>query len=62
MLYLTSHWFLNILFIYSFLFFGCAGSSVVYGIVSSYGQQGLLFMMVHRLFIAVAPLASEQGL
>ena len=31
------------------------GLHLVYGIFSSYGQQGLLFTLVHRFLIAVAP-------
>ena len=29
---------------------------------SSYGEHGLLFVAVHRLLIAVAPLVEEHGL
>ena len=43
--------FFKFLFIY---LFGCVGSSLL--------ARGLLFVVVHRLLIAVASLAAEDGL
>ena len=44
---------------YSFVF-GCAGSSSLCGLFSSYGQQGLLFGTVRGLLIAVASLVVKH--
>ena len=54
--------FFKILFIYLFIF-GCIGSSLLLaGFLSSCGEQGLLFVVVHGLFIAVASLVVAPGL
>ena len=42
--------------------FGCVGSSLLRGLFSSCGEQGLLFIVVHGLLIAVASLVVEHGL
>ena len=53
--------FLKYLFIY--LFIGCVGSLLLCaGFLSSCGEQGLLFIVVHGLLIAVASLVAEHGL
>ena len=44
---------------YSFVF-GCAGSSSLCGLFSSYSQQGLLFSTVRGLPIAVASLVVKH--
>ena len=50
------------LFIYLFIF-GCVGSSLLYAqAFSSCGEQGLLFVSVCRLLIAVASLVAEHRL
>ena len=41
---------------------GCAGSSLTCGPSSSCGDQGLLFLAVPRLLVAVASLVVEHGL
>ena len=48
--------FINYLFI-----FGCARSSLLQGLFSSHGEQGLLFVAEHGLLIAVA-LVTEHWL
>ena len=42
--------------------FGCAGSSWLLGLFASFREQGLLFIAVLGLLIAVASLVVEQGL
>ena len=50
-------------FIYFYLFiFGCVGSSLCVRAFSSCGKQGLLFIAVHGLLIAVASLVAEHRL
>ena len=45
-----------------YLFFGCAGSlSLLYGLFSSCGEQGLLSSCVHKILIAVAFLEWSTG-
>ena len=44
------------------LFLGCAGSSLLCGLFSSCGEQGLLFIVAHRLLIAVASLVLLQNM
>ena len=46
---------------FTYLLFGCAGSSLLCGLFSCCGEQGLL-SLVRRLLIAVASLVAEQGL
>ena len=41
---------------------GCAGSSMLHRLFSSCDKQGLLFILVDRLLVAVAPLVAEPGL
>ena len=46
-----------------YFIFGCVGSFVAaHGLFSSCGEQGLLFLAVHGILIAVASLVAEQGL
>ena len=46
-----------------YLFFGCVGFSLLGpGFLSSGGKQGLLFVAVRGLLIAVASLVVEHGL
>ena len=45
-----------------FFFFDSVGSSLLRGLFSSCGERGLLFVVVHRLLIAVASLVAEHGL
>ena len=46
-----------------YLFIGCVGSLLLCaGFLSSCGEQGLLFIVVHGLLIAVASLVAEHGL
>ena len=54
---------LNVAFkkIIVFIIFGCAGSSLLRGL-SSCGRQGLLFLAVLGLLIAMASLIVEPGL
>ena len=47
--------------VYSFIY-GCAGSSLLCQLLSSYGERGLLFIAVHRLPIAVVSLVVKHGL
>ena len=47
--------------VYSFIY-GCAGSSLLCQLLSSYGDWGLLFIAVHRLPIAAASLVAKHGL
>ena len=53
-------------FIYLFIFlFGCTGSTSLPGLFSSFGEQGLSSIAVHRprgLLIVVDSLVSEHGL
>ena len=42
--------------------FGCSGSSWLLGLSASCSEQGLLFIAVLGLLIAVASLVVEQGL
>ena len=42
--------------------YGCAGSSLLCGLFSSCGEQGLLLVAVHGLLIVVASLVAEHGL
>ena len=49
--------------IFSFIsFWLCAGSSLLRGLFSSCGKQGLLSVAVHRLLIVVASLIVEHSL
>ena len=49
-------------FLFNYLFiFGCARSSLLQGLFSSPGEQGLLLVAEHGLLIAVA-LVTEHGL
>ena len=57
--YLKNH-LTNYLFIY--FVFGCAGSLLLCGLFSSCGEQGLLFIVAHRLLIAVASLVLLQNM
>ena len=41
---------------------GCAGSSMLHRLFSSCDKQGLLFILVDRLLVAVAPLVAKPGL
>ena len=41
---------------------GFAGSLMPHRLFSSCDKQGLLFLLAHRLLIAVAPLVAEPGL
>ena len=50
------------LFILFILIFGCVGSLLLRGAFSSCGEQGLLFVAVRGLLIAVASLVVEHGL
>ena len=55
------------IFIYLFvclfvLIFVCIGSSLLHAAFSSCGEWGLLFIVVHRLLIAMASLVVEHGL
>ena len=43
-------------------FFGCVGSFLLHMAFSSCGEQGLLFVVVRGLLIAVASLIAEHGL
>ena len=43
-------------------YFGCAGSLLLRPAFSNCGEQGLLFIVVHRLLIVVASLVVERGL
>ena len=51
-----------VLFIYLFIYFifGCVGSSLLHVAFSSCGEQGLLFIEVHGLLIAVVSLVVEH--
>ena len=49
-------------FFFSVFLFGCVGSSSLAGLFSSCGAQGLLFVAVCGLLIAVASLVAEQEL
>ena len=49
-------------FSFSFYFFGYVGSSLLCRLSFSCGERGLLFVVVHRLLIAVASLVAEHGL
>ena len=50
-------------YIYIYLFiFGGAGFLLLKGLFSSCSEQGLLFIAVHGLLIAVASLVMEHGL
>ena len=49
----------NIIFVF---IFGCAGASLLQGLFSSCGEQGLLFIEVYGLLIVVASLVAEYGL
>ena len=42
--------------------FDCVGSSLLHGLFSSCGEQGLIFIAVGRLLIAVAFLVAEHGI
>ena len=46
-------------FIHLFIF-ACAGSSLLCKLFSSWGEQGLLFVALCGLLLAVASLAAEQ--
>ena len=55
----------NFIFIYLFIYlfiFGGIGSSLLRGLFSGCGEQGLLFIAVCGLLIAVASLVVEDGL
>ena len=48
--------------VYLFIY-GCIGSSLLHvGFLSSCGEQGLLFLAVHGLLIAVASVVAEHRL
>ena len=49
-------------FFYLFLFLAALGLRCCTWAFSSYGERGLLFVVVHRLLIAVASLVTEHGL
>ena len=51
-----------IIFIYLFLFLAVLCLCCCAGAFSSCAEQGLLFIAVRRLLIAVAPLVAECGL
>ena len=55
-----SFFFIN-LFVCLFIY-GCVGSFCCPQAFSSCGERGLLFVVVHRLLIAVASLVAEHGL
>ena len=48
-------------YIFNFYLFGFAGSLLVH-VGFSCGEQGLLFVVVHRLFIAMVSLVAEHRL
>ena len=51
------------LYLFIYLFIGCVGSSLLHaGFPSSCSEQGLVFVAVHELLIAVASLVAEHGL
>ena len=53
----------SIVFIYLFIYLGCVVSLLLCkGFLSSCGERGLLFVVVHELLIAVASLVAEHGL
>ena len=45
-----------------FIIFGCAGSSLMNGLFSSFNKLGLDFTAVHGLLIGVASLVAEHRL
>ena len=47
------------IFVVVVIFFDCAGSSLLRGLISCCGKWGLLFVAVHRLLTAVASLVAE---
>ena len=47
---------------FSFSFFGCAGSSLLRGLLSSCEERGLLFVEVCRLLTVVTSLVKEHRL
>ena len=49
------------IYIYSFFFLAALGLHCCMQAFSSCGEQGLLFVVVRRLLIAVASLAAEHG-
>ena len=49
-------------FMYSFLVFGYAGSSLLRGLFSSCGKPELLFIAVHRLLIVMASVVADHRL
>ena len=57
--YVFNMYFYNCIYIFSF---GCAGSSLLRGLFSSFGAQGLLSFVVRGLLIAVTSLVGEHGL
>ena len=50
------------LFWYNLLFTGCAGSSLLWGLFSSWDEQGLLLVVVLGLFTEAASLAAAHRL
>ena len=54
---------LLVICVYIYFIFGCVGSLLLrVGFFSSCGEEGLLFVAVRRLLIAVASLVAEHGL
>ena len=49
-------------FIVLFIYFGCAGSSLLCGLFCLCDEQGLPFTAVHRLLMGVASLVAEHTL
>ena len=54
--------FVCLFFNYLFIYFGCPGSSLLWGLFSGGGEQGLFFVVVLGLLIAVASLVAEHRL
>ena len=61
MLTLEKEIFLQNYFIYLFIF-GCAGSSLLLGLFSSFRDRGYSLFVVYGLVIALASLITEHGL
>ena len=55
---IDENYFLN----YLFIIFGWVGSLLLHVACSSYGEQGLLLVAVHRLLTAVASFVAEHRL
>ena len=54
--------FLKILNVFIYLFLAALGPRCCVWAFSSCGERGLLFIVLHRLLIAVASLVAEHGL